>query len=260
MSPVTTWQTWLDAPSACDHLVQLYTDDEFLARAVAQFVGAGFAGGEAAVIVATPTHVALFLDRVPDAAPALARGQLVLLDAEETLERFMVDGLPDQAAFVEIVSGVLTRLRTAGYEKIRLYGEMVNLLWERDALEPAVRLEELWNERLAAEGVALLCAYRIDNFDHHAHRHALASISRVHSHVIPVDDDARFDHAVDRAYLDVFGEGGDPRLLRDLLVAKFGRRPAMPRAQAALLALREVHPRTADAVLERARVYYAQRA
>ena len=41
------------------------------------------------------------------------------------------------------------RVRAAGYPRPRLYSEMVNVLWERDALEAAVRLQELWNELLA---------------------------------------------------------------------------------------------------------------
>jgi hypothetical protein len=258
MSVVATWPAWLDSPGACDHLVQLHTDDDFLARAVLRFAGGGLGGGEGAVIVATPPHLALILDRLPDAAPAVARGQLVALDAEETLARLMIDGMPDRATFGAAIGEVLERLHTAGYAKVRFFGEMVNLLWERDALEPAARLEELWNELLRVEDVALLCAYRIDNFDPHAHRYALDWISRLHSHVVPVEDDERLDRVVDRAYADVFGEEGDHRALRDLVVATFGPTAAMPRGLAALLALRGVHPLTADAVLERARVHHAQ--
>jgi hypothetical protein len=257
MTAPPSWKALLGTPSASDHFVQLYTDDDFLARAVVHFVGAGFAGGEAAVLIATPAHIALFSDRLPDAPAAMARGQLVVLDAEATLKSFMVDGMPDRETFVEVVMGVLDRVRAAGYSKIRLYGEMVNLLWEEGALEPAVRLEELWNDLLAEQRLPLLCAYRLDNFDRYAHRNALTSISRVHSHLIPVDDYERFDLAVDRAYTDVFGRDGDAEVLRDLLVASLGPMSAMPRAQAALFALRDVNGHTADAVLERAKEYYS---
>jgi hypothetical protein len=251
------WETLLQKPSPCDHFVQLYTDDDFLARAVVHFVSVGFAEGEAAVIIATPKHITLFADRLPTAEAAMARGQLVVLDAEACLKTFMVDGMPDRESFVDGITAVLDRVRAAGYSKIRLYGEMVNLLWEADALEPAVRLEELWNDLLAEERLPLLCAYRIDNFDRYAHRSALTQISRTHSHLIPVDDYERLDRAVDQAYEDIFGRDGDTQTLRDLLVATFEPMSAMPRAQAALLALRDVNDRTADAVLERAKHYYS---
>jgi superfamily I DNA/RNA helicase len=258
MTPPSSWEALLRTPGACDHFVQLYTDDDFLARAVVHFVEAGFAEGEAAVLIATPAHIALFTDRLSGAPGAMVRGQLVVVDAQATLKAFMVDGMPDRETFVEVVTGVLDRVRAAGYAKIRLYGEMVNLLWEQDALEAAVRLEELWNDLLAEQRVPLLCAYHIDPFDRYAHRFALTSISRTHSHVIPVADYERLDRAVDRAYRDVFGREGDAEILRDLLVAALGSTPIMPRAQAALLALRDVNSHTADAVLERAKEYYSE--
>ena len=254
----TTWERLLDAPAACDHLVQLYTDDAFLARAVVHFVRAGFALGEAAVIIATPGHIALFGEHLPDLTEALDRRQLVVLDAGECLKTFMVDGMPDRQAFVSTVSTVLERVRAAGYRRMRLYGEMVNLLWQRDALEAAVRLEELWNELLAVERLPLLCAYRIDNFDRYAHRRAVGPIGKTHSHMIPVEDYDQLERAVDRAYTDVFGRDGDAQALRELLAASLAPTSAMPSAQAALLALRDVNAHTADAVLERASLYYSE--
>jgi len=68
----------------------------------------------------------------------------------------------------------------------------------------------------------------------------------------------RLDRAVDRAYTDVFGQEGDAQALRELLVASLGPTSAMPSAQAALLALRDVNAHTADAVLERAKLYYSE--
>ncbi|MGH6689928.1 MAG: MEDS domain-containing protein [Gammaproteobacteria bacterium] len=257
MTAPSSWEALLATPSACDHVVQLYTDDGFLARAVVQFVGSGFAEGAAALLIATPAHIALFTDRLPDARAAMVRGQLVVLDAKTCLETFMLDGMPDRALFVEVITGVLARVRASGYSKIRLYGAMVNLLWEADELDAALRLEELWNDLLAEERLPLLCAYRIDNFDRYAHRSALTPITRTHSHVIPLEDYERFDRAVERAYTDVFGPEGDAPLLRDLLVTTLGPTSVMPRAQAALLALRDVNDHTADAVLDRAKLHYS---
>jgi hypothetical protein len=254
----STWEGWLDAPAACDHLVQLYSDDAFLARAVSRFVRAGFAAGEAAVIIAIPAHIVLFSEHLPGLTEALSHGQLVVLDAEACLKTFMADGMPDPESFAVAVTAVLDRVRAAGYPRIRLYGEMVDVLWQRDELDAAVRLEALWNDRLAAERLPLLCAYRIDNFDRRAHRRALGPIGRAHSHMIPVEHEDRLERAVDQAYADVFGVDGDPQALRRLMVASQASIPAMPEAQAALLALRDVNAHTADAVLERARRYYAE--
>ncbi|HEY3064281.1 MAG TPA: MEDS domain-containing protein, partial [Methylomirabilota bacterium] len=190
-----------------------------------------------------------------DLAAAARRGQVLLADAEECLAKFMVDGMPDARAFSAVATGMLANVRARGHENIRLYGEMVDLLW-RNNLDAAVRLEELWNSTLMAEHVSLLCAYGIDNFDRHPHRRVLPEIARVHSHLIPVDDYDRLEQAVDRAYTDVFGVDGDAEGFRAVLLSASAASPVMPSAEAALLALRGISARTADAVLDRARHHY----
>jgi MEDS: MEthanogen/methylotroph, DcmR Sensory domain len=263
MTTTPTWESLFRAPHPCDHFVQLYTDDGFLARGVAQFVGRGLADGEGAIIIATPEHVALFADafgeRGVDVADTVRRGQLVLADAEDCLAKFMVDGMPDRGAFLGILTRLVEGVRAAGYPKLRLYGEMVDLLW-RENLDATVQLEELWNEALTAQRVSLLCAYRIDNFDRYAHRAVLPEITRAHSHLIPVDDYDRLERAVDCAYAEVFGADGESDAFRALLLSGGAASAVMPHAQAALLALRGISGRTADAVLERARHHYRYRA
>lgn len=152
MNATPSREAQLRTPHPCDHLIQLYTDEAFLGRAVARFVGRGLAEGEAAVVIATPAHVDAFTARLAagglDVPEIVDRGQLVVLDAEGCLAKFMVDGMPDRAAFFVLVRGVLDGVRAVGYTSIRVFGEMVNLLWDHN-LEATVRLEELWNEVLA---------------------------------------------------------------------------------------------------------------
>jgi hypothetical protein len=263
MASPESWRSLLRSPQPRDHVVQLYTDEGFLIRAVTHYLSAGLVDGEAAVLVATPGHVTAVCESLGttlDVAAAQARDQLVLLDAETCLARFLVDGHPDRAAFLALAHGVLDRAQAAGHGKVRVFGEMVNLLWEHD-LPAALALETLWSEVLDERPVCLLCAYRLDNFDRHAHRGPLHRIGRRHSHLVPVEDYERLDAAVDRAYRDVFGEGADTATLRQLLVAQpSAARAAMPRAQAALVALRDVRADIADDVLARTRVYYERSA
>jgi len=209
LSPPQSWERLLRTPHPRDHVVQLYTDEQCLGRAVAHFLGAGLRDGGAAVIIGTPAHVRVICDRLDTAGvevpKAVRRGQLVIADAEQCLARFMKDGLPDRAAFLATVLPILETIRAEGYRNIRLFGEMVNLLWDHN-LEATVQLEEMWNEVLADQGVSLLCAYRIDPFDVRAHRGVLHQISRCHSHLVPVDDYDRLDRAVERALRDTFGQ------------------------------------------------------
>ena len=255
----TSWESQLRAPAPCDHFVQLYQDEAFLARAVFHFLGAGLAKSEAVVIIATPAHNALITDRLAaagfDVPDLIARRQLVVLEAEQCLGQFMVDGLPDRVAFFTLVKSALDPIRAAGFATVRLYGEMVDLLWDHN-LAGTLELEALWGELVAEQGVSLLCAYQIDNFDRNSHQSILHRLCHCHSHVIPVEDYERFERAVTRAYADVFGTAGDGETLRTLLTADGAVTPQMPSGQRALLALRGVSPSLADSVLERARLHY----
>jgi hypothetical protein len=147
-------------------------------------------------------------------------------------------------------------VRSAGYATVRAFGEMVDILNRRGNLAAAIRLEELWNELLAAERIALLCAYAVDAFDRTEYETTLPSIGHVHSHLMPVEDSDRLERAIDRAFVDVFGIYGDTRLLREVFVRQLPDTTAMPTAQGALFALRNLDTRLADAVLERAATHY----
>ena len=99
----------------------------------------------------------------------------------------MADGVPDRAVFRSVVTPILDRLRDAGYKKIRLFGEMVNVLWPHNSDAATVRLEELWNELIADYELCLLCAYHVDPVDVELRRGILHRITRCHSHSFPDD-------------------------------------------------------------------------
>ncbi|HSF02142.1 MAG TPA: MEDS domain-containing protein [Solirubrobacterales bacterium] len=125
-----SWEGRCALRSPCDHLVQFYQQEALLTCAVVRFVAAGLKRGEAAVIIATPDHVTGFRAGLGQAGldvgrPHVERHQVVILDAEESLARFMVKGVPDRAAVVELVNAEMDRVRGAGFARVRLFGEMV---------------------------------------------------------------------------------------------------------------------------------------
>jgi hypothetical protein len=253
------WHAALAAPSPGQHFAQLYTESAFLARAVSRFIVDGLRAGEGVIVIATPQHwdvIARHLERARCGFEAAQlRGQLEVLDAAECLAMFVVDDMPDRDRFLRAIGGVVAATRAAGYARIRAFGEMVDLL-RHTSVPATLRLEELWGELLATHGISLLCGYSLDNFDRHHHRGLLQQVSAVHSDLIPVEDYARLERAVDRAYVDVFGATGDVRTLREMFLTHFARPAAMPDAEAAILAAREFAPTTADILLDRVRHHY----
>jgi hypothetical protein len=144
------------------HVCQVYADEEAFLDSLGAFVGTGLRMGQAVIVIATPAHraaVAARLGRVGhDVGRAFIEDQLIMLDAEETLSQFMLNGWPDADRFARAIAPVIARARRAGRD-VRAFGEMVALLWNGERYAATLRLEELWNQLLANEHFLLFCAY-----------------------------------------------------------------------------------------------------
>ena len=51
-----SWDRLLENAGPCDHIVQLYQDEDFLSRAVCRFAGGALANGEGIILVPTLAH------------------------------------------------------------------------------------------------------------------------------------------------------------------------------------------------------------
>jgi anti-sigma regulatory factor (Ser/Thr protein kinase) len=170
-----------------NHAVSFYDHDIDVVAEVARFIADGLAHGERVAVVATAAHRAA-LDEVLvqyGAATARARvaGRYLPMDAEDTLATFMSDGAPDATKFAERIGSILDAASEDG-RGVRVFGEMVTVLWERGNVAGAIQLESLWNSMAATRQFSLLCAYPMDALADAS----LAEASRVcelHSQVAP---------------------------------------------------------------------------
>jgi hypothetical protein len=96
----------------------------------------------------------------------------------------------------------------------------------------------------------------MDNFNGEVHTQMLPRLGTNHSHLIPVEDYARLERAVADALTETVG-ADEARFLENRLLTDYRPPFIMPRAQALLLALRQVLPTVADPVLQRSRNLYA---
>ncbi len=174
------------------HVVQLYADDGFLLNVLSRFVGNALAVGDAVVVIATKDHreglAQLLKSRGLDPAKAISEGRCVLLDAPETLSRFMVNGSLEEKRFMDIVGSALTQVRSASCNAdsgIAVFGEMVALLWAEGNHHAALRVEELWNTLARDRSFSHLCAYPIAGFNHERHIEPFLKICSQHSDVLP---------------------------------------------------------------------------
>jgi signal transduction histidine kinase/CheY-like chemotaxis protein len=185
-APLTDWSEM----SESEHFVQFYETDLFLLNSVGGFVGTGLRAADACIVVATKAHRDGLDARLQaygvDVASASASGQYVSLDAAETLTEFMVDGSPNPVRFAGVLGGIIARA-AEGRSRVRVFGEMVALLWAEENRTAAIRLEELWNDLHAAHPFVLFCAYPMNGFGGRALAEPLGEVCAAHSRVIPAE-------------------------------------------------------------------------
>lgn len=171
----------------CEHLVQIYEQDDVFLDSVEGFVAGGIRAGDSVIAIATPSHLAALDERLRerdiDLDAAIAADQYIPLDAEKLLSKFIVAGWPDEELFEEVIRGLLTRARQSG-KRVRAFGEMVAVLWSRGHNSATVRLEHLWHKFCRAEAFSLFCAYPKCGFTKDADA-SMREICAAHSRVIP---------------------------------------------------------------------------
>ncbi|MBI3964450.1 MAG: MEDS domain-containing protein [Chloroflexi bacterium] len=174
----------------CEHFVQFYETDAFLASSVADFIGAALDAGEAGIVVATPAHREAIERRLAadglDLAAARAAGRFVSLDAATTLATFMAEGLPDARRFRSVIGSLIQRI-AAGGRHVRVFGEMVALLALEGNHLAAIRLEALWNDLQTTQAFALFCAYPMAKLRGGALAELVGNVCAEHSRVVPAE-------------------------------------------------------------------------
>jgi hypothetical protein len=254
------WGGLLASAGPRDHIVQLYQDQQFLSRAVCRFAASAISNGEGVILVPTSEHWEAFRPRLEaegvDVAVAQRTGQLTIVDSDELLPQFMRNAMPDAPVFLGLAKEVVSRARDGGrYSRVRWWGEMVNVLWERGDVAASMDLEDQFDRLAREQEIAIFCSFVMDNFNGEVHSRMLPRLGQNHSHLIPVEDYARLERAVADALRETVG-ADEARVLEEQLLAHAPSPFKMPRSQALLLALRDALPVVAEAVSNRSRKLY----
>ncbi len=175
----------------CEHLVQFYGSDNELLESVVPYLAEGLDTGEAVLVIAGHQHRRAFeaelAARGVDVEGALADGSYVAVDAAQLLECIRPEDrlLPD--TFDEVIGGLVggfVRRRLTGRRPLRVYGEVVALLWDEGDTEAAAELEQMWNRLRDRERFTLLCTYPTPRQP--AQLQALRQVCGSHSSVVPL--------------------------------------------------------------------------
>lgn len=169
-----------------DHIVHFYRWEDEVVRSVGSHLVEALLDGDAVVVIAVPGHREALESELGaagiDADSVRAEGRLELLDAADTLDGILVEGAPDGARFRAHVGDVLRSAALRG--RVRVYGEMVGLLWEAGNLTGAISLERLWNELAAHLQFSLYCSYPALTGAGAEDAEAYAELCELHSWVV----------------------------------------------------------------------------
>ena len=258
----SSWKDLLANPGPDGHIVQLYQDADFYGEAISHFAAEGLIRGESIIIVATDPNWANISGRLtskgfsPD--ELLRRGQLVVLDADATLPKFLVGGMPDAKTFKGLAAATIERARAGGkFPRVRWWGEMVNVLYVAGNQNGSTRLEELFDEVAHEQSIAIFCSFLMDKYDPHIYEKAFGDVCRTHAQIIPAEDYAVHRRVVDRAIGEIVGPIEGP-LLKSLASWAQRRTIGMPASQSILLWLKEAVPTKFDEVLACARKFESE--
>jgi hypothetical protein len=169
-----------------DHVVQFYRRDEELADEAGAYLANAVRGDGIAVVIATPAHQLALEDRLAaaglDVEAVRACGDYLATDAEEMLRGFMTDGRPDVASFEHAACSLIEKPARRG-QRVRVYGELVTVLWEAGLVTAAVELEEMWIGLGRRLPFALWCGYRTGP-EAGGSTDGLAEVCRLHGTVV----------------------------------------------------------------------------
>ena len=171
------------------HAVRFYENEKSLAQMVAEFLADGLNDGEPGMVVATPAQRAAIsralVTRGVDVVSLQRSSDLVLLDAEDTLSSFMKNDTLDAKAFEDRMVTLIERACRGRLNcVVRVYGQMVDVLWQQGKRELAIDLEILWNQLSSTKRFSLLCGYAMGSFYKDAD---IEDVRRQHTHVVSAD-------------------------------------------------------------------------
>ena len=172
-----------DPHQGAAHACQVYASEPELLDTLTGYAGGALWNGESVIIVATNRHCSALETRLRESGLDLgflrANDRFITASAEITLARICVAGWPEDQPFRAVVEELVGRAG-APRRRVRIYGEMVALLWAQGKYAAALQLERLWNGYLEGRALPLLCAYPRQDLSRAPAEH-IAGIEKTHS-------------------------------------------------------------------------------
>lgn len=188
-----------------NHIVQVCQNVASQAEILTRYIKEGLLNNEGIIVIARPSLRKKVLSKLDalgfDNQTVKNQGQVRFFDAEFLLSSILIDGTIEEQAFRNLVE-IPVQVAQSKFGKVRAFGEMVDILWQRDLQDMAIQLEDLWEDLCTNQGLRFLCTYLLDNLDPNDYDSALEKIYKHHKYLMP----DLFYSELGEALHDTFGE------------------------------------------------------
>ena len=158
------------------HDAGFYSSDAALIDEYEAFAADGLLAGKVVVsLLGAERRQALFerlTARGFDMTRALAEDRYIALDVDAVQTPLMIDGLPDESLFWNMVIAVMMRAARASRSNapaIAGFGDGAQTLWRNGMPAAAVLIEQMWNDVSKTLNVDVLCGYSLPSVDAEDH-------------------------------------------------------------------------------------------
>lgn len=197
----------LTSPSAGNHIVKVYRNAATRAQAVAHFIKKGVSKEEAVIIIAKPelrTAIADLMKKFGlDMQCLKEKGQIKFIDVEFLLSGVLVKGELHTQLFNKNIRTLIQAVKIR-YVKVRVFGEMAEVLLQHGLHDKAMQLEDALDELSFLHQFSMLCTYSLDHLDLDHHDDLLERICKHHTHHVSVKEHDFIEPAIGKVAPHVF--------------------------------------------------------
>ncbi|SFF14331.1 MEDS domain-containing protein [Nitrosomonas sp. Nm166] len=194
-----------------NHTVQIWPNETSQVDLVTRYIKDGLLNGEAVIVIAKSAlrkalkvKMDTFSFNGQNLQDLQDQDQIRFFDAEFLLLNLMSDEGLEEKAFQEFVASPMYKAQL-NYRKVRVFSEMVDILWKQNQYDMALQLEGFWNELSNTQEFSFLRTYSLDKQDPNTHEDILERICKDLSHLIPMEDHDLIEHGMNEETLNVFG-------------------------------------------------------
>lgn len=144
-----------------DHAVAYYQDNTYLIKFLIDYFETSKNSNEHFILIAKPSTIKSLYSysiKHDELKGFMDERKFSLYSADTLIADFIVDGHVNLNKFNKLFNDLISGCINKNHQ-IKIFGEMVAVLWENGLNEAAIELETIWHQLTSMYSIKLFCAY-----------------------------------------------------------------------------------------------------